>query len=172
MKSNLIIVRIVLTVAIMVSIGTVLGATAYLLFLKRSPLIAVQPPSTIISTPGPSIIPTLEPTVIPTQTEKIDNICVNGTFTNTSGGYSFDCFPEWKFAIGETPKSETYSLFGSDVIGGGVGVIDGYDSIDDYLKSLPDITFTNKKKNYHRWNYWLTNSLRRFPSTGRGNTSF
>ncbi len=140
--------KIILVLIILLSFGTVMGVIGYSLSLKNSPPVAVQP------TIEPTIIPTLEPTEVPTitpaPTEDVNGKCINGRFTNIAGGYSFDCFPEWKFAIAKTNEPRTDSLFGPDATEtggmGGVGVTDRYSSIDDYLKKNSDVTLTNKRK--------------------------
>jgi hypothetical protein len=77
----------------------------------------------------------------PTSTESIDGKCANGRFTNLAGGYSIECFPEWKYAIARTNEPRTGSLFGPDATetsaDGGVEV-EGFLSYDDYLKVYND----------------------------------
>ncbi len=155
MKSSLTTVKIVLIISIFVSVGTAIGTTAYLVFLKKPtpPIVVVAQPAaepTITPISESKITLTPEMTITPSPIETNDNKCINGTFTNIAGGYSFECFPEWKFAIAKTNDPKTDSLFGpnaTETAGtGGVEVRDNYESIDDYLNSLPDITFTKKKK--------------------------
>ncbi len=57
MKSSLTIVKIVLTVASIVSIGTALGATVYFGVLKNNPPVVVQPTPIITSAPELTITP-------------------------------------------------------------------------------------------------------------------
>ena len=64
--------------------------------------------------------------------------CVNGKFTNLEGGYSFDCFPEWSFAITKKDAPQTDSLFGpgaTETAGAGGVEIRNAKSIDDFLSS-------------------------------------
>ena len=74
--------------------------------------------------------------------------CANGEFTNIDGGYSFDCFAEWNFAITKRDAPETDSLFGPGVTEtagtGGVEVREGFKSIDDFLSGT-GAAITNKK---------------------------
>ena len=74
--------------------------------------------------------------------------CIDGTFTNPDGGYSYDCFEGWKFTITKTNEPRTDSLFGVDADeNGGTGGVEVRDaeSIDDFLNS-PEPTITNKRK--------------------------
>ena len=80
MKSNLTIIKIVLTIAIIVSIGTALGATIYFEMLKNNPPVAVQP--------------TIAPTITPTPISSID-ISDWMTYRNEKYGYEVKYPKDW-----------------------------------------------------------------------------
>ncbi len=72
MKSSLTIVKIVLTVASIVSIGTALGAIGYVASIKKNPPVVVQPTPTITSVA--TVKPTKTPIIdCPSEVKDIDN---------------------------------------------------------------------------------------------------
>lgn len=91
MKPSLTIVKIVLTVASIVSIGTALGATIYFGVLKNSPPVAVQPTPSITQV----LTPTVTPTLIPTITPNIDTSDWK-TYKNEKYGYEIKYPSEWQ----------------------------------------------------------------------------
>ncbi len=84
MKPSLTIIKIVLTVASVVSIGTALGATVYFGVLKNNPPVVVQPTPTITSI----LTPAATLTSIPTVTPNID-ISNWKTYKNEKYGFEF-----------------------------------------------------------------------------------
>ncbi len=90
MKSSLTIVKIVLTVASIVSIGTALGATVYFSVLKNNPPVAVQPTPTTT----PILTPTISLTPVPTVTPTTDTSDWK-TYRNEQFGYEIKYPENW-----------------------------------------------------------------------------
>ncbi len=83
MKSSLTIIKIILTISIIVSIGTALGATVYFGMLKNNLPIAVQPTPTIT----PILTPTVSLTPVPTVTTNNIDTSDWKTYRNEQFGY-------------------------------------------------------------------------------------
>ncbi len=94
MKSSLTIIKIVLTVASVVSIGTALGTTVYFGVLKNNPPVAVQP--TITPTITSSLTPTATLTLIPTVTPNNIDTSDWKTYRNEKFGYEIKYPKDWK----------------------------------------------------------------------------
>lgn len=102
MKISLTIIKILLIITTIVSIGSVLGATIYLTMLKKSILIPVQP--TLTSTASPTSTPNATATLIPTPTTSAsDSIITPDTsntklniYKNTKYGFEFKYENSWK----------------------------------------------------------------------------
>ncbi len=97
MKPSLTIIKIILAIATIVSVGTVFGATVYLTMFRKIPPITVQstPESTTTPTQKPTVTPAVEPVITPEPTisptpEPISNIDTSDWKTYRNEEYGFE----------------------------------------------------------------------------------